>query len=39
MAILISFSSREKYTLKDANNAALINNYFKLKALLYLRTY
>jgi hypothetical protein len=39
VALLIGFSSREKYALKEANNANLADNYFKLKALLYFKTY
>jgi hypothetical protein len=39
MALLINLSSREEYTLKEANNVNLIANYFKLKALLYFKPY
>jgi hypothetical protein len=42
VALLISLGSREKCALKEANNADLIDltvNYFKLKALLYSKTY
>jgi hypothetical protein len=37
VALLISFSSREKCALKEANSVNLANDYFKLKALLYFK--
>jgi hypothetical protein len=39
VALLISFSSREEYALKEANSADLADNYFTLKALLYFKIY
>jgi hypothetical protein len=42
VALLVSLGSREEYALKEANSADLAYlaaNCFKLKALLYFKTY